>query len=226
MRILRTPVGAKDFEQRFIYYEDGNLTEQFVAGDTDCDGDVDFDDINAFTVALSGPRADLRASPPAEGDSLMFKPLRRIQVRSAWSPRRVRLTVTVIFLATAACTLQTACQRGATTKSGGSAVTHSLPRVTSASQLKAHVGQRVEAIGIARHEKDDCLTFQDGSFCPILGAAFPGIWPEALIGKHVVLQGNVEEWVGPMDRTLQARGSGGRTFLVLNDCVWRLRGSQ
>jgi len=101
-------------------------------------------------------------------------------------------------------------------------VTHSLPRVTSASQLKAHVGLRVEAIGVAYHGKDERLTFEDGSSCPMFG----GFWEEAVIGKHVVLHGNVEKRVGPLNRKLQAHGSGGRTFLVLNDCVWRLRQSE
>jgi len=57
---------GQDVEQRFIYDEDGNLTDQYIAGDTDCDGDVDFDDITAFTVALSGRLAYEAAYPYCE----------------------------------------------------------------------------------------------------------------------------------------------------------------
>jgi len=57
---------GQDVEQRFIYDEDGNLTDQYIAGDTDCDGDVDFDDIIAFTVALSGRLAYEAAYPFCE----------------------------------------------------------------------------------------------------------------------------------------------------------------
>ena len=53
-------------EQRFIYDEDGNLTDQFITGDTDCDGDVDFDDITAFYVALNGRLAYEAAYPYCE----------------------------------------------------------------------------------------------------------------------------------------------------------------
>jgi len=43
-----------DVEQGLAYDDDGNVLEQYVAGDMNCDGDVDFDDIDAFTTALSG----------------------------------------------------------------------------------------------------------------------------------------------------------------------------
>jgi len=57
---------GQDVEQRFIYDEDGNLTDQYIAGDTDCDGDVDFDDITAFYVALNGRLAYEAAYPYCE----------------------------------------------------------------------------------------------------------------------------------------------------------------
>ena len=36
---------------------DGNLIERYVAADMDCDGDVDFDDINPLILAISDPNA-------------------------------------------------------------------------------------------------------------------------------------------------------------------------
>ena len=41
--------------QRLLYDADGNLTEMYIAGDIDCDGDVDFDDIDCFDAAMGWP---------------------------------------------------------------------------------------------------------------------------------------------------------------------------
>ena len=41
--------------QGLRYDADGNLVEQFVAADMDCNGVIGFPDINAFTLALSNP---------------------------------------------------------------------------------------------------------------------------------------------------------------------------
>ena len=41
--------------QRYTYDEDGNLVQTWVAGDMNCDGQVNFGDVNAFVLAVSNP---------------------------------------------------------------------------------------------------------------------------------------------------------------------------
>lgn len=41
--------------QRLNYDADGNLTEIYVAGDVDCDGGADYDDIDCSTAAIGCP---------------------------------------------------------------------------------------------------------------------------------------------------------------------------
>lgn len=41
--------------QGFRHDDDGNLAETFISGDMNCDGQVNFGDVNAFTLAVSNP---------------------------------------------------------------------------------------------------------------------------------------------------------------------------
>ena len=52
-----------DVEQGLAYDDDGNLIQQYAAGDMNCDGDVDFDDVDAFVTALGGQAAYEAAYP-------------------------------------------------------------------------------------------------------------------------------------------------------------------
>jgi RHS repeat-associated protein len=52
-----TVTAASFAGQGFRFDADGNLVERYVAADMDCDGDVDFADINPFILAISDPNA-------------------------------------------------------------------------------------------------------------------------------------------------------------------------
>jgi RHS repeat-associated protein len=51
---LNKPTAGAPWLQRLTYDADGNVTQTWAVGDVDCSGVIDFGDINALTLALSG----------------------------------------------------------------------------------------------------------------------------------------------------------------------------
>jgi hypothetical protein len=56
---VQTPIVA----QGFRYDGDGNLAETFISGDMNCDGQINFGDVNAFVLAVSNPAGYAAAYP-------------------------------------------------------------------------------------------------------------------------------------------------------------------
>ena len=60
-KLVNVTAGGNPAKHRMTHDADGNLLTEFVSGDANCDGDVDFFDIDAFVARLGCPTSDPNA---------------------------------------------------------------------------------------------------------------------------------------------------------------------